>query len=175
MKPIFVLSVKDREGNLLEENRSEPNDVIRADTAYVMTHMLRGVLSARGTGAAAAAMASKWPLAGKTGTMDENTDAWFVGFDPDITVGVWIGFDDKRKSLGAAEQGSLAALPMWMEFMQGYIDGRPDKGDPPEFEAPGNIVFLPVDQKTGNVVSPGTLGAVTEAFIAGTQPGEISH
>jgi penicillin-binding protein 1A len=175
MKPIFVLSVKDREGNLLEENRSEANDVIRADTAYVMTHMLRGVLSARGTGAAAAAMASKWPLAGKTGTMDENTDAWFVGFDPDITVGVWIGFDDKRKSLGAAEQGSLAALPMWMEFMQGYIDGRPDKGDPPEFEAPGNIVFLPVDQKTGNVVSPGTLGAVTEAFIAGTQPGEISH
>jgi penicillin-binding protein 1A len=175
MKPIFVLSVKDREGNLLEENRSESNDVIRADTAYVMTHMLRGVLTARGTGAAAAAMASKWPLAGKTGTMDENTDAWFVGFDPDITVGVWIGFDDKRKSLGTNEQGSLAALPMWMEFMQGYIEGRPDKGDPPDFEAPGNIVFLPVDQKTGTVVSPGTPGAVTEAFIAGTQPGEISH
>jgi penicillin-binding protein 1A len=175
MKPISVLSVKDREGNLLEENRSEPNDVIRADTAYVMTHMLRGVLSVRGTGAAAAAMASKWPLAGKTGTVDENTDAWFVGFDPDITVGVWIGFDDKRKSLGAAEQGALAALPMWMEFMQGYIDGRPDKANPPDFEAPGNIIFLPVDQKTGSVVAPGTAGAVTEAFIAGTQPGGISQ
>jgi penicillin-binding protein 1A len=175
MTPISVLSVKDREGNLLEENRSEPSDVIRADTAYVMTHMLRGVLTARGTGAAAASMASKWPLAGKTGTVDENTDAWFVGFDPDITVGVWIGFDDKRKSLGAAEQGALAALPMWMEFMQGYIEGRPDKDDPPDFEAPGNIVFLPVDQKTGTVVSPGTSGAVTESFIAGTQPGEITH
>ena len=175
MKPIFVLSVKDREGNLLEENRSEPNDVIRADTAYVMTHMLRGVIRRARHGRRAAAMASKWPLAGKTGTVDENTDAWFVGFDPDITVGVWIGFDDKRKSLGTAEQGSLAALPMWMEFMQGYIDGRPDKDDPPDFEAPGNIVFLPVDQKTGSVVSPGTPGAVTEAFIAGTQPGEISH
>jgi penicillin-binding protein 1A len=120
-------------------------------------------------------MASKWPLAGKTGTVDENTDAWFVGFDPDITVGVWIGYDDKRKSLGTVEQGSLAALPMWMEFMQGYIEGRADKGDPPDFEAPGNIVFLPVDQKTGNVASPGTPGAVTEAFIAGTQPGGISH
>jgi penicillin-binding protein 1A len=175
MTPISVLNVKDREGNLLEENRSEPSDVIRADTAYVMTHMLRGVLSTRGTGARAAAMASKWPLAGKTGTVDENTDAWFVGFDPDITVGVWIGYDDKRKSLGTAEQGSLAALPMWMEFMQGYIEGRPDKDDPPDFEAPGNIVFLPVDQKTGNVASPGTPGAVTEAFIAGTQPGEINH
>jgi penicillin-binding protein 1A len=170
MKPISVLSVKDREGNLLEENRSEPTDVIRADTAYVITHLLRGVLTLRGTGARAAAMASKWPLAGKTGTVDENTDAWFIGFDPDITVGVWIGYDDKRKSLGTDEQGSKAALPMWMEFMQGYIDGRPDKDDPPDFDAPGNIVFLPVDQKTGGVVSPGTPGSVTEAFIAGTQP-----
>ncbi len=128
MKPFSVLNVKDRDGNLLEENRSEPSDVIRADTAYVMTNMLRGVLSLRGTGARAASMAAEWPLAGKTGTVDENTDAWFVGFDPDITVGVWIGFDDKRKSLGTAEQGAFAALPMWMEFMRGYIDGRPDKG-----------------------------------------------
>jgi penicillin-binding protein 1A len=175
MKPISVISVKDRDGNLLEENRSEPTDVIRADTAYVMTHILRGVLSPRGTGARAAAMASTWPLAGKTGTVDDNTDAWFIGFDPDLTVGVWIGYDDKRKSLGTAEQGSLAALPMWMEFMQGYIDGRADKDDPPEFEAPGNIVFLPVDQKTGTVVTPGTSGAVTEAFIVGTQPGGLSQ
>ena len=175
MKPFFVMNVKDRDGNLLEENRSEPTDVIRADTAFVMTHILRGVLSPRGTGARAAALASTWPVAGKTGTVDDNTDAWFIGFDPDLTVGVWIGFDDKRKSLGTAEQGSLAALPMWMEFMQGYINGRPDKDDPPEFEAPGNIVFLPIDQKTGTVVSPGSAGAVTEAFIAGTQPGGIGQ
>jgi penicillin-binding protein 1A len=175
MKPISVVSVKDRDGNLLEENRSEATDVIRADTAFVMTHVLQGVLSTRGTGARAAAMASTWPLAGKTGTVDDNTDAWFIGFDPDLTVGVWIGNDDKRKSLGTAEQGSLAALPMWMEFMQGYINGRADKDDPPEFQVPGNIVFLPVDQKTGTVVSPGTPGAVTEAFITGTQPGGLIH
>jgi penicillin-binding protein 1A len=175
MKPFFVMNVKDRDGNLLEENRSEPSDAIRADTAFVMTHILRGVLSPRGTGARAAALASTWPLAGKTGTVDDNTDAWFIGFDPDLTVGVWIGYDDKRKSLGTAEQGSLAALPMWMEFMQGYINGRPDKDDPPEFEAPGNVVFLPIDQKTGTVVSPGSAGAVTEAFIAGTQPGGIGQ
>jgi penicillin-binding protein 1A len=174
MKPIFVLSVKDREGNLLEENRSEPNDVIRADTAYVMTHLLRGVLTARGTGAAAAAMASKWPLAGKTGTMDENTDAWFVGFDPDITVGVWLGFDDKRKSLGTAEQGAFAALPIWMDFMKAYIDGRSDKDDPPDFAAPGNIVFLAVDKGNGSVLPAETPGAIREAFISGTQPGANS-
>jgi len=171
MKPFSVLNVKDRDGNLLEENRAEPNDVIRADTAFVMVNMLRGVLSLRGTGARAASLANEWPLAGKTGTVDDNTDAWFVGFDPDITVGVWIGYDDKRKSLGTAEQGSFAALPMWMEFMRAYIDGRADKDEPPTFEAPGNIVFLAVDKSNGTVLSSETPGAINEAFISGTQPG----
>src|SRR4051812_28589432 len=167
MKPYDVLTVKDRDGNLLEENRADPSDVIRADTAFVMTNMLRGVLSPRGTGARAAAMAREWPLAGKTGTVDENTDAWFVGFDPDITVGVWLGFDDKRKLLGAAEQGAFAALPIWMDFMKAYIALRPDKDDPPEFAAPGNIVFLAVDK--GNGAPSEAAGSIHEAFIAGTQ------
>ena len=116
-------------------------------------------------------MAAEWPLAGKTGTVDENTDAWFIGFDPDLTVGVWIGQDDKRKSLGYDEQGSKAALPMWMEFMKAYIEGRPDKDDPPDFEAPGNIVFMPVDHANGSILASDAPGAVREAFIAGTQPG----
>jgi penicillin-binding protein 1A len=170
MKPFSVVSVKDRDGNLLEENRGEPSDVIRADTAYVMMNMLKGVLT-RGTGIRGAKLASEWPIAGKTGTVDDNTDAWFVGFDPDITVGIWVGNDDKRKSLGAAEQGSFLALPMWMNFMRAYIDGRTDKEDPPEFEAPGNIVFLPVDHSNGTVLAADTPGAVHEAFISGTQPG----
>jgi penicillin-binding protein 1A len=170
MKPFAVLTVKDRDGNLLEENRGEPTDVIRADTAFVMTNLLKGVL-VRGTGQRAASLAAQWPLAGKTGTVDDNTDAWFVGFDPDITVGVWIGNDDKRKSLGSAEQGSFAALPIWMEFMAAYIDGRPDRDDPPQFAAPGNIVFLSVDKSTGGVLPIDTPGGITEAFISGTQPG----
>ena len=170
MKPFAVLTVKDRDGNLLEENRGEPSDVIRADTAFVMTNLLKGVL-VRGTGIRAADLAKQWPLAGKTGTVDDNTDAWFVGFDPDITVGVWIGNDDKRKSLGAAEQGSFVALPIWMEFMKAYIDDRADKDDPPEFAAPGNIVFLSVDKSTGGVLPTDTPGGITEAFISGTQPG----
>jgi penicillin-binding protein 1A len=174
MKPFSVLNVKDRDGNLLEENRAEPNDVIRADTAFVMTNMLRGVLSPRGTGARATSLAASWPLAGKTGTVDDNTDAWFVGFDPDITVGVWLGFDDKRKSLGTAEQGAFAALPIWMDFMKAYIDGRSDKDDPPDFAAPGNIVFLAVDKGNGSVLPAETPGAIREAFISGTQPGANS-
>jgi penicillin-binding protein 1A len=174
MKPFDVLKVQDREGNLLEENRSEPVGVIRADTAYVMTNLLRGVLTPRGTGARAADLATMWPLAGKTGTVDDNTDAWFIGFDPDITVGVWIGFDEK-KSLGTAEQGSLAALPMWIDFMKAYISGRPDKDDPPKFEAPANIVFLSVDASTGTVLPFNGTGGVYEAFIAGTQPGGLGR
>jgi penicillin-binding protein 1A len=111
-----------------------------------------------------------WPMGGKTGTVDNNTDAWFVGFDPDITVGVWTGLDEK-KPLGPNETGAVAALPIWIEFMQAYIEGRPDKETPPQFDAPGNIVFLPVDRASGTATAGDTPGAIVEAFIAGTQPG----
>src|SRR5687767_12199239 len=154
MTPYGVISITDRDGNLLEEHRPEPHEAIRADTAFVMTNLLRGVVQ-RGTAQAAAAL--DWPLGGKTGTMDEYTDAWFVGFDPNITVGVWIGYDEKR-SLGPGETGASAALPIWIEFMRAYIDARADRKAPPEFEAPGNIVFVGLDS------------GVTEAFINGTQP-----
>ncbi|MGC4082967.1 MAG: penicillin-binding transpeptidase domain-containing protein [Vicinamibacterales bacterium] len=175
MKPWAILNVKDREGNLLEQNRAGPTDVIGADSAFVMTNILRGVLSPRGTGARAAGMASKWPLAGKTGTVDNNTDAWFIGFDPDITVGVWIGMDDKRKSLGGDEQGAKAALPMWMDFMQAYIASRTDCDNPPQFQPPGNIVFLAVDKHTGTATGADTPDAITDAFIAGTEPGGLTR
>ena len=157
MAPYAVTTIADREGNLLEEHRPEPHEAIRADTAYVMTNLLRGVIQ-RGTGAAARTL--DWPLAGKTGTMDEYTDAWFIGFDPDITVGVWVGYDEKKPIGGSSngETGATAALPIWMDFMRVYIDKRGDRKNPPEFEAPGNIVFVTLDS------------GVTEAFINGTQP-----
>ena len=171
MTPFDIMRVMDREGNLLEETRGEPQDVIRADTAYVMTSLLRGVIL-RGTAEAAASI--DWPLAGKTGTVDDNTDAWFIGFDPDITVGVWVGLDEK-KSLGSLEQGAVAALPIWMDFMKTHIARHPDGDAPPQFEAPGNIVFLAVDKATGAEVPEGTPGAVTEAFVSGTQPGGMNR
>jgi penicillin-binding protein 1A len=149
-----VSSIADREGNVLQENRPEPREAIRADTAFVMTNLLRGVVQ-RGTAAAASVL--DWPLAGKTGTMDEYTDAWFIGFDPNITVGVWVGYDEK-KPLGQGETGATAALPIWMDFMRTYIDKRGDRSNPPSFEAPGNIVFVTLDS------------GITEAFINGTQP-----
>ena len=165
MKPIEFLKISDRDGNVLEETRPDPHDAIRADTAFVMTNLLRGVVQ-RGTGEAAAAL--NWPLGGKTGTTDDYGDAWFIGFDPDITVGVWVGYDE-RKTIGPGETGAQAALPIWMDFMRAYIAGR-DREHPPEFAAPGNIVFLSVDQRNG---SPDEAGAINEAFISGTQPGTV--
>lgn len=171
MTPYDIAKVLDREGNLLEEGRAEPIDVIRADTAFVMTNLLRGVVL-RGT--AEAAKDIPWPIAGKTGTVDDNTDAWFIGFDPDITVGVWVGLDEK-KSLGSLEQGAIAALPIWMDVMKAHIAKHPDQDDPPSFEAPGNIVFLATDKATGAEVPEGTAGAITEAFVSGTQPGGLGR
>ncbi|HVD93080.1 MAG TPA: PBP1A family penicillin-binding protein [Vicinamibacterales bacterium] len=166
MVPYSVLKVTDREGNLLEENRPEPQDAIRADTAYVMTSLLRGVVE---HGTAVKAMAIDWPIAGKTGTTDDFSDAWFVGFDPDITLGVWVGYDLK-KPLGQGMSGAEAALPIWINIFKAYIG---DRKDAPKFEAPGNIVFVSVDKTTGTFAEPGTPGAASEAFIAGTQPGAI--
>jgi penicillin-binding protein 1A len=167
MKPYLFTKINDREGNLLEEGRPEPQDAIRADTAFVMTNLLRGVVQ-RGTAGSAAKLG--WPLGGKTGTTDDYGDAWFIGFDPDITVGVWVGHDE-RKPIGHNETGSVAALPIWIEFMQAYIQTR-DQKNPPEFVAPGNIVFVPVDAASGEAAGEGTTG-IEEAFISGTQPGTV--
>ena len=116
---------------------------------------------------AAKASALNWPLAGKTGTTDDYTDAWFIGFDPDITVGVCLGLDQK-KPIGRNQTGSEAALPIWIDVMKAWIG---DRKDPPKFEPPGNIVFMLVDK--GGAASEGAPGSISEAFIAGTQPGSL--
>lgn len=165
MEPAQVLSVTDREGVVLEEQTPVARDALRADTAYVMTSLLRGVVQ-RGT--AASANGLNWPLAGKTGTVNDYTDAWFMGFDPEITLGVWLGYDEK-KPIGNGETGTTAALPIWIDIMRAYLEGR-DREHPPTFEPPGNIVFVPVDRATGQPVDAGTPQSITEAFITGTQP-----
>jgi penicillin-binding protein 1A len=154
MAPFAVTSIVDRAGGLLEEHRPEPHEAMRADAAFIMTHLLEGVVE-RGT--ATAARSLEWPLAGKTGTVDDNTDTWFVGFDPDLTIGVWVGYDEK-KPIGATETGASAALPIWMDVMKAYIDARGRRDARPAYEAPGNIVFVTLDS------------GMTEAFIKGTEP-----
>ena len=164
MRPYEVQRIVDRQGNVLEENRPSPAEALRADTAFVMTSLLRGVTE-RGTAARAASL--DWPVAGKTGTTDDFTDAWFVGFDPDITIGVWMGHD-RKKTLGPGESGAVAALPVWLDVMKAWIGDRKER---PDFTPPGNIVFLAVDRATGARVDTDMPGAIRETFISGTQPG----
>jgi penicillin-binding protein 1A len=123
--PRYITKVTDYEGRILEEDFSDVKDAISSRTARIMTSMLRDVVL-HGTAIAAAKM--PYPLAGKTGTTNDFTDAWFVGFSPSLTCGVWIGYDEK-KSLGNKESGGHAALPIWMQFMSIALAGK----DPGEF------------------------------------------
>ena len=124
--PRYITKVTDYEGRILEEDFPDIKDVVSARTARIMTSMLHEVVL-HGTAAAAAKM--PYPLAGKTGTTNDFTDAWFVGFSPSTTCGVWIGYDEK-KSLGDKESGARAALPIWMQFMKVALAGK----DPGEFQ-----------------------------------------
>jgi penicillin-binding protein 1A len=129
--PRLIKKVTDYEGRTLEEDYPEVKDVISARTARLMTSMLQGVVQ---HGTAVAATKLKMPLAGKTGTTNDFTDAWFVGFSPSVTAGVWIGYDEK-KSLGPKETGARAALPVWMQFMSAALSGR----DPGQFQPPPEL------------------------------------
>ena len=136
--PRFVTKVTDYDGRVLEEDYPDVKDVISARTARIMTSMLEAVVQ-HGTGVAATKL--KVPLGGKTGTTNDFTDAWFVGFSPGITAGVWMGYDEKR-SLGAKETGAHAALPIWMQFMSAALAGK----DPGEFQPPPDLPQKPTAQ-----------------------------
>jgi penicillin-binding protein 1A len=118
----MIRRVTSYEGALLEEAHPEVHDVLSPDVARTMTAMLEEVIQF-GTGIQARSLGR--PAAGKTGTTQDYTDAWFIGFTPQITSGVWVGFDDKQISLGKKETGARAALPIWLEFMQGALVGMP--------------------------------------------------
>jgi penicillin-binding protein 1A len=146
--PHMIRRVTSYDGALLEEAHPEVHDVVSPDVARTMTAMLEEVIQF-GTGIAAKPLGR--PAAGKTGTTQDYTDAWFVGFTPQLTAGVWVGFDDKQISLGKKETGARAALPIWLEFMQGAVAGTPVMDFP-------NVV--PLEKEAGehrvNVDTPDT-------------------
>ncbi len=120
--PHMIRRVTSYDGALLEEAHPEVHDVISPDVAHTMTAMLEEVVQ---FGTAIKAKSIGRPAAGKTGTTQDFTDAWFIGFTPQITAGVWVGYDDKQISLGKRESGALAALPIWMEFIEKGMAGIP--------------------------------------------------
>jgi penicillin-binding protein 1A len=145
--PHYITKVTDYEGRVLEEDYPEVKDVVSARTARIMTGMLREVVL-HGTGVAAAKM--PFPVAGKTGTTNDFTDAWFVGFAPATTCGVWVGFDEK-KTLGAKETGARAALPIWMNFINVAMAGK----DAGQFHAAPDVPVTTVEKMDTPDASPG--------------------
>jgi penicillin-binding protein 1A len=118
----MIRKVTSYDGALLEEAHPEVHDVLSPDVAHTMTAMLEEVVQ---FGTAMKAKTLGRPAGGKTGTTQDFTDAWFIGFTPQITAGVWVGYDDKQISLGKRESGAQAALPIWIEFMQQGMAGMP--------------------------------------------------
>ena len=153
--PRYIRKVTDYDGRVLEENYPEVKDVVSSRTARVMTSMLREVVE-HGT-ATRAARELKAPLGGKTGTTNDFTDAWFVGFSPSLTCGVWIGFDEK-KTLGKKETGGQAALPVWIDFMKVAIQGRESEDFAPAPVVPPTVLAQQVvdtpDQSPGDGETP---------------------
>jgi penicillin-binding protein 1A len=161
-EPFAIRRVTDQQGRTLEQHVTETQEVMRPETAYVLVNVMKGVIQ-RGTGARARVLDR--PLAGKTGTTDDATDLWFVGFSPSLVAGVWIGYDVKR-SLGSAETGGRLALPIWVQFMQKAL---PDSKDE-DFPVPENVVAVLVDHQTGLRAYPGDPDTIMEYFIKGAEP-----
>ena len=162
VEPRVILSVDDSNGQGLEQYEPKATPVLSKETAYVMTSLLQDVIQ-RGTGVRARVLGK--PLAGKTGTTNDYTDAWFIGYSPELVVGVWVGFDDRR-SLGDREAGASAALPIWIEFMRQALEVVPDT----TFPIPDNIVFANVDPSTGMLPADPAVDAASEIFVKGTEP-----
>lgn len=162
LKPYAVSIVKDSAGNALEQHFFEPRGVVSKQTAYLITNMMMDVIQS-GTGQQAKVIGR--PLAGKTGTTNSYRDAWFVGYAPNLVVGVWVGFDGVR-TLGRLESGAHAALPIWTTFMAKALSSLPVMS----FPIPEGIEFAQIDPTTGTLVKELTTETTTEVFATGTIP-----
>ena len=187
LEPALIERIQDRHGRTVERRDERPcpgcdhvaweyqpapllvdqrDQVIPAPRAYQMVNLLQGVVE-RGTGARARALGK--PVAGKTGTSNDSRDAWFIGFTPDLVVGVYVGFD-QPKTLGTREQGASAALPVFIEVMSEALADKPAT----PFRVPPGVRLVRVDAETGLLPGPGSGTVILEAFMPGTEPTAVS-
>jgi penicillin-binding protein 1A len=168
MTPYFVEQVVTSDGRTLETHTAQARKAMDASVAFVLTHMMEGVVD-RGTATAMAGL--DVDLAGKTGTTDDYSDAWFVGFTPRLTLLTWTGYDVK-KTLGNGMSGAVAGVPPWKEMAErGLEEGWIPKQE--RFVAPPGITIAPVEYYTGLAAPPGSaayLRVIEEAFVTGTEP-----
>jgi penicillin-binding protein 1A len=163
--PYVELEEKEEEDETPElPSLVQKDRVISPQIAYIMTHLLEGVVQ-HGTGQKAKVLGR--PIAGKTGTSSDYADAWFIGYNPSLLTGVWVGFDDKT-SLGTNETGARAALPIWISFMEQSLRNTPIES----FKPPQGIILIKVNIETGKPSEGGPQETLMEAFIDGSIPKE---
>lgn len=162
-QPLAVKEVMDQEGHPLEKRDIRVERVITPQQAFIINHLLKGVLD-RGTARGARVYGFDRPAAGKTGTTNDTKDAWFVGYTPDLLAVVWVGFDNQSK-LGLT--GAQAALPIWTEFMKRATAGTPSN----DFIAPPGVRLLDIDPISGYRATPNCPQVIQEAFLEGEEPG----
>lgn len=166
LEPIFIKNITDSAGKITEYSTPAAKEVLSKQTSYILTNIMEDVIQ-RGTGKSAKILGK--PLAGKTGTTNDFTDAWFVGFAPNLVTGTWVGFDD-IKSLGHGETGARAALPIWISYMNGALE----RIQPMIFPIPEDIVFVKIDPYNGLLAPTGLTDFEVEIFKKGTEPKEVS-
>ena len=169
-KPRAIVAIEDRFGERIAEYPTEQRVALSKETAYIMTDMLRTVIDS-GTGGSAR---WKWNFhrhaAGKTGTTNDFTDAWFIGFTPRLVCGVWVGLDDPTESLGPHQTGARTALPIWARFMKMAYDSLDLPDD--DFEMPPGVVKLNICTETMKIATPYCPHQITEIFRRDTAPRE---
>ncbi len=163
VRPFLITRIEDERGVVVEESRPEPQLVVRPQTAYCLTSMMQSVIN-EGTGTAIRQVGFRGPAAGKTGTTDDYTDVWFIGYTPVLTCGIWVGYDQKRTIFRGATGGGVVA-PVWGEFMKQVT---PDTIAP--FSPPPDIVTVAVCEESGKLASPFCPRSRYEVFIKGTEP-----
>lgn len=163
VEPYAIASVQDSGGRMLDQASIQPRQVVSRETAYLITNMMEDVVQ-RGTGVAAKAAIDR-PVAGKTGTTNDFTDAWFIGSAPNLAAGTWVGFDDRRP-LGETESGAHAALPIWISFMKEALKQLPVV----PFEIPDGVMYVKVDPATALLTDQDEQQGTVELFTRGTEP-----
>ncbi len=166
----FILKITDRYGNVIEDNSAiQKEEVLSAQTAYIMVNMMQSVVD-NGTGRRARWLGFTRPAGGKTGTSDSFCDNWFVGYTPQITSGVWVGFDDKT-SIGYNQTGATNALPIWTEIMKAAHDSLPIM----DFQVPEGIVFADICLESGELATDRCVDVRKEIFREENVPTESCH
>jgi membrane carboxypeptidase/penicillin-binding protein len=163
LQPLHAILRLQDGGGEVAVRRNEPRSVARKDTTFLVTNMMRSVIS-EGTGAGARAAGFTPDAAGKSGTTNDLRDAWFVGFTPELLTVVWVGLDDNQP-LGLS--GTQAALPIWTTFMMRALAGHESQ----PFETPDGLTFVDIDRDTGGLATPACPRVFNEAFLTGTEPG----